>query len=729
MIKNLSLGKKMILGFGIVLCLLICISSIAVYRINADSESFSSYRNLAEDANLMGIVQSNMLMIRMNVKDFIITGNSENIRQYEDYVEKTNQYMDRALKEIQDPTRARMVRQTEGHLLEYQKSFEKIKKVREVRNKLVYDVLDVNGPFMEKTLTKILKSARKDNDMTASYQAAITLRGLLLGRLYMTKFLDTNSPKDRDRVRQEFKTLKKEFDILDDKLQNRQRRKWLKELVKSKKEYLSAFEELQHTIFTRNTIVSDSLGKVGPMVTKDTDEIKLSVKKDQEKLGDEINEENKMVVIALVIISIIAFVLGCLVTFVMTRIIVSPVNAAVNFADSIAMGDLSKKMDFDSKDEIGHLVNSLNKMVKTLELKEKMAKEVSDGNLTVEVTLLSEHDGLGKALHGMKENLANIIRSIQSGTSSLAESLTGFSKVATEITDATTQMSSESESVSTAVSEITTGIETLAASNSEMNVNIQSIAATSTQISQNMEDISGSMDSLSTVIHDVSEKSGGAREVAQKAIELSEQSSNKMTELSKSMHSIGEFSLIIKEIAQQTNLLALNANIEAASAGEAGKGFAVVANEIKELANQSSRSAENISTTITEVQKNTEDSARLIGNVGDIIANIDQATTEISELSRVGDEDVNMMVTNLKESVTGVNGVSKLINEISAATDESAKTSEEFTCSAKDISSNMQTLNQVVNQIVVSMSSAQQEMVAITQTSDDLKNIAGQFKL
>ena len=375
----MSIAKKLYLSFGFTLVLLAVISGISYYSINNSLKDFVAYRNLAKDTNLMGVVQANMLMVRMNVKDFIITGSERDREQYADYLKKTMEFMEEAKKEIQNPERAQLVKKADKALEVYRAGFKEVEKAKEKRNGLVYDVLNIKGAQMEKTLTNVLESAEKDNDIEASYYAALSLKHLLLARLSVVKFLDENLQKHVDRVREEFGQMQTDMNILNRELQNAQRRKWLGEVIDTKKIYQTSFENLVQVIFNRNKIISGTLDRLGPEIAKALEDAKLSVKKDQELLGTEVQSANDLAgdqtMLFLLSIAIIAFVLGSFLAFYMTRIITSPIGKAVQFAELVANGDLSQKIDFDSRDEIGLLMKALDKMVtKLLEIVERVQK-------------------------------------------------------------------------------------------------------------------------------------------------------------------------------------------------------------------------------------------------------------------------------------------------------------------------------------------------------------------
>jgi len=121
MFKDMTLSRKLSLGFGFVLLLLAVVSLISFTTIESASKEFMTYRGLARDTNLMGRVQANMLMVRMNVKDFLITGSDKDKEEYAGYVKLTTGFMDEAKKSIQNPERAALVQQAATALKDYEK--------------------------------------------------------------------------------------------------------------------------------------------------------------------------------------------------------------------------------------------------------------------------------------------------------------------------------------------------------------------------------------------------------------------------------------------------------------------------------------------------------------------------------------------------------------------------------------------------------------------------------
>ena len=329
MFRRMAVGKKIILGFTVVLVLLVAIGGIAYEALRKASDGFTQYREMARDANLAGRLQANMLMVRMNVKDFIITGSDKDLKEYHEYIEKMEGFIEEAQKEIQNTERAAKIDAVHAMHNEYALSFEKVAELKHERNKVVNEVLNVKGPLMEKTLTTIMESASSDADLTAAYHSGLAMKHLLLGRVYMAKFLDSNDQKAVDRVHEEFGKMQEKLAILDEELENPERRKMLSTIIEAKGQYVKTFDNLVNIIFDRNKIIIETLDRIGPLVAKDVEAVKLSIKKVQDDLGPKLVASNTRSVTVIIVIAVTALLLGSFLAFVITRAITKPLSRII----------------------------------------------------------------------------------------------------------------------------------------------------------------------------------------------------------------------------------------------------------------------------------------------------------------------------------------------------------------------------------------------------------------
>ena len=324
-----GIGKKIMAGFALVLLLMLVVGGIAYWGLSSASSGFTEYREMARDANLAGELQANMLMVRMNVKDFLISGSQKDIDQYQEYLEQMNGFLETAQMEIKDPERARLIEEIDDALKEYSASFEKVALLMKERNRLVHEVLDIKGPALEASLTDIMTSADEDQVTAGAFHGGLALKRLLLARLYTVKFLDSNDAKTVDRVSEEFSKMQAQLDTLKKELRNPTRRKLLEDVSEGKQIYAKAFSELVNVINERNTIISGTLDRIGPEVAAGVEHVKKDIKGVQDTLGPELVANNNRAVTLMIIISAAALVLGIFLAVVITRGITGPLNRTI----------------------------------------------------------------------------------------------------------------------------------------------------------------------------------------------------------------------------------------------------------------------------------------------------------------------------------------------------------------------------------------------------------------
>ena len=338
MLKNVSITKKIKWGYLCILILMIVVTSISLFALNKASNGFTEYRGMARDTNLAGELQANMLMVRMNVKDYLITGSSEDLKEFNEYFQKMESFLKEALNEIKDPERASKINSVDTDKHDYKKGFDQVVSYMNQRNSLVNDILNVKGPLMEKSLTQIMISANSDRDYTATFYAGLAMKHLLLGRLYMSKFLETNDYKASERVHKEFEKLQEQLNALDKNLENSTRRKHLAITIESKDIYLESFNQLVKTIDNRNKVIKNQLDRIGPHIAGLTEDVKLSIKGVQDKLGPALVAFNSESIIFILIISLIAIVFSIVVSRAVTKKLSEVMTSVKAAADNVSAG-------------------------------------------------------------------------------------------------------------------------------------------------------------------------------------------------------------------------------------------------------------------------------------------------------------------------------------------------------------------------------------------------------
>jgi len=192
---------------------------------------------------------------------------------------------------------------------------------------------------------------------------------------------------------------------------------------------------------------------------------------------------------------------------------------------------------------------------------------------------------------------------------------------------------------------------------------------------------------------------------------------------------IGQVTDVIKKIADKTNLLALNATIEAASAGEAGKGFAVVASEIKELANQSAASADDIARRIEGIQGETNNAVNVISDVSNIIVKINQSVEAIA--GHVGQQTKasNEIARNVAQANTGAKRVAGAIAEVAKGSRDIARNASEAAAGATNVSQNVVGMRESARKSSESASQVNGSAENLSKMAEQLRTVMSKFKV
>ncbi len=243
----------------------------------------------------------------------------------------------------------------------------------------------------------------------------------------------------------------------------------------------------------------------------------------------------------------------------------------------------------------------------------------------------------------------------------------------------------QAQAVSSAALTLTALVQELPDATRETATRATSVAVASNQVQAAVETVAAASEELSASITEIARNAISAAQVAQQAVDVAQRTNETIQRLAAASIEIGKVVKIINGIAAQTNLLALNATIEAARAGEVGKGFAVVANEVKELAKETARATEDISSKIIAIQSNTNDATAAMGEIGRIIQQVNLIQNTIATAVEEQSLTTSAIARSVNDASGGIEDIAKMASSVAEASGHVATGASAAQTSAQDL--------------------------------------------
>jgi methyl-accepting chemotaxis protein len=384
----------------------------------------------------------------------------------------------------------------------------------------------------------------------------------------------------------------------------------------------------------------------------------------------------KQIVNQILLVVAIALVLGVIIIYFVVSSITRPLQKIKVVAELISTGDLTEQIEHKQNNELGDVGNSFNSMVSSLRnvLTEVSETSVQLASASEQLTASAEQSAQAS------EHTAVTMQELAQGTEQQVRSI--------EQTDQT-------------VKELATGVQQIA-------FNAQTVSQTATEASDIAQQGNLAIQKAVEQMNSISKSVNG--------------SSVTIKNLGDHAQNIGQIVATIVGLSSQTNLLALNAAIEAARAGEHGRGFAVVADEVRKLAEQSSRSAHRIAEYISTIQNEIQNAVEAMA----------QGTEEVA----IGIDVVHVAGSSFDQIQNAVTEVSKQIQEVSAAVQQMTAGAEQVSQSVglitevtQTAASGTQTDSASSEEQLASMEEITSSASALSEMAEQLESLIRKFKL
>jgi len=392
---------------------------------------------------------------------------------------------------------------------------------------------------------------------------------------------------------------------------------------------------------------------------------------------------NTYLVIALCVLGALA--IGLFLVWFIGNGIANPIRDMTTAMNELAKGNLDADIpSADTKDEIGEMAAAMTVFKDNAIEAERLRREA-------EKTEAEQHarDAAAAEEKQQRERQAEAerLQHEEENRKNLLELADGFEKsvgsIAAAVDAAARDMHTSSEQMLQVVEETTS--------------QTSNALGSAEQASNNVQTVASAADEMSSSIREISQQVTQSTRVAGDAVRQAEETHQQIRSLVDSSQKIGEVVALITDIAEQTNLLALNATIEAARAGDAGKGFAVVASEVKNLATQTARATEEISSQIGGIQGATQQSADAIQGITSTIGQMDEISAAIAAAIEEQSASTEEISRSAADASMGTNEVTGSISNVTRSAEETGAAASSILNQSSDLAQRSAELNEEVS--------------------------------
>jgi methyl-accepting chemotaxis protein len=419
--------------------------------------------------------------------------------------------------------------------------------------------------------------------------------------------------------------------------------------------------------------------------------------------------------------------------------VIGPLNIAARNVQLISRGDIPPIITETYQGDFNEIKNNLNTCIHAVQA--LIADTIMLSGAAVEGRLSSradatKHQGdFRKIVEGINSTLDSVIRPIEEGAKALSRMAEGDLTARVEVSyhgdhrRIVESINAVAESLMKALSDVSEAVSATASASSQISSSTEEMAAGAQEQTSQTTEVAGAVEEMTKTILENSRNAGTAAETAKRAKHSAEQggrvveesisgmkriaevvnrSAGTVLELGKSSDQIGEIISVIDDIADQTNLLALNAAIEAARAGEQGRGFAVVADEVRKLAERTTKATKEIAGMIRKIQTDTAGA----------VSSMEEGTKEVKD----GIEHANRAGASLREIVDVSQKVTDMVTQIAAASEEQSSASEE-------ISRNVEAISKVSGETALGTQQIARAAEDLNRLTENLQQLIARFTL
>ncbi|SEO50041.1 methyl-accepting chemotaxis protein [Aquisalimonas asiatica] len=578
-INSLGLMAKSLAAPALIGAMLIIIGIVSVGQFTTlDRQVGHIADDLAPGTGSATALMRSAFQQRLAANDFLFYQDGDAIAEFEERYDEFRQALEEAQATLPPGEAREMLDHIDERGTAYTEGFRQdvVANMREMQ-RLVENELNDHGPGAEEQIAEILDTAYEAGDAFTANNAAQALRAVMQARLAAQQYLFRPSPELETPALEAIAESEAAIEQLLAEIIDAREEEMTETALAHMQNYQDAFRTIVDGANERQAAMESNMEVNGPQLVEDANAVQTTLFDDLRTIADQTTADSAQATRLVAILTAVAILAGIGAAWLISRGILRPLMATNRTISDMVHemtngnGDLTRRVDVKTRDEVGELGRNFNQLMETLQA---------------------------------------LVQQITSDSRQLGEAAGTLDSITRRTTEGANKQKEETDQVVTAMNEMT--------------ATAQEIARNASQAAESAQESDQAAKRGQSVVTDT----GTA--IKTLATEV-ERSAEAMNELRAKSENIGTVLDVIRGIAEQTNLLALNAAIEAARAGDQGRGFAVVADEVRTLAQRTQESTVEIQRIIEELQTGTQDAVSVMERSRDSARDTEHKANETGE--------------------------------------------------------------------------------------------------